>query len=185
MFEDRDLLSHYLERGSEPWNVSLEAAWLDYEMRAWVRARLPRSPATACNVGIGVGLWDDWLAHELATSIVSVDRDPAICRTFALRQRREAHPYPSKVICGDPARGALGGRRFDVITIIGSTLSETGDRDQLERACQLALAPGGRLLIADVGNREPPAADEVRRLGEMWIAFRDVGEPEVPAIEVG
>jgi hypothetical protein len=29
------------------------------------------------------------------------------------------------------------------------------------------------LLIADVGNREPPIdAAEVKRLGEIWIAFR-------------
>ena len=36
---ETELLAHYVERGGEPWNVSLEAAWLDYELRAWVRPR--------------------------------------------------------------------------------------------------------------------------------------------------
>jgi hypothetical protein len=192
---ETELLAHYVERGGEPWNVSLEAAWLDYELRAWVRPRLPTHwPAAVCNIGIGVGLWDDWLGHELGVAITSVDRDPQICRTFAARQRRERHPYPAHVRCGEvtaiaegtgarriigtPATGVLGSSRFDLITIVGSTLAETGDRADLERAARAALAPGGTLLIAEVGNHQAPPADDVRRLGQgkdqIWIAFRQV-----------
>ena len=171
--ETAGLLEHYLERGREPWNVSLEAAWLDYELRAWVRPRLPvRWPARACNIGIGVGLWDDWLGHELGVAITSVDRDAEVCRTFAVRQRREGHPFPARVVCGDFCDLGLAG--FDVITIVGSTLAETGDRAELERAALAALAPRGVLLVADVGNREPPVDCELRRLGEIWIAFRAI-----------
>jgi SAM-dependent methyltransferase len=173
--ETAGLLEHYLERGREPWNVSLEASWLDYELRAWVRPRLPtRWRVRACNVGIGVGLWDDWLGYELSAAITSVDVDPEICRTFAVRQRRESHPYPAHIMCGDPCSGVLGLARFDVITIVGSTLVETGDGEAVERAARRALAPGGTLLVAEVGNREPPVGCDVRRLGEMWIAFRAV-----------
>jgi SAM-dependent methyltransferase len=175
--ETTDLLAHYLARGREPWNVSLEASWLDYELRAWVRPRLPSGwPVRGCNIGIGVGLWDDWLGHELGVAITSVDTDPEICRTFAMRQRREGHPFPARVRCGDPRDGILGRARFDVVTLVGSTLAETGDRGGLELAAITALAPGGVLLVADVGNREPPSDGEleVRRLGEMWIAFRAV-----------
>lgn len=171
---ETELLAHYVERGGEPWNVSLEAAWLDYELRAWMKPRLPaRWPAPVCNIGIGVGLFDDWLGHELGTSITSIDRDPLICRTFAARQRRERHPNPAQVRCGD-ACSVLGTSRFDAITIVGSTLAETGDRDQLERAARAALVPGGTLLVAEVGNREPPPNLELRRLGEIWIAFRAI-----------
>jgi hypothetical protein len=167
-----ELLAHYVERGGEPWNVSLEAAWLDYELRAWIRPRLPsRWPVSVCNIGIGVGLFDDWLGHELGTTITSIDRDPLICRTFAARQRRERHPHPARVRCGD-ACDVVGTSRFDAVTIIGSTLAETGDRGALEAAALAALVPGGSLLVAEVGNREPPANCDVRRLGEMWIAFR-------------
>jgi SAM-dependent methyltransferase len=174
MTEDAELLAHYVERGGEPWNVSLEASWLDYELRAWVKPRLPQKwPVAACNIGIGVGLWDDWLGHELGVSITSIDEDPEICRKFRLRQARERHPHPAIVRCFDASTGVLGYRRFDVVTIIGSTLAEAFDRGALERRAYDALAPGGVLLIADVGNKEPPVdAEEVRRLGEMWIAFR-------------
>lgn len=170
---ETELLAHYVERGGEPWNVSLEAAWLDYELRAWVRPRLPtRWPVAVCNIGIGVGLFDDWLGHELGAAITSVDRDPQICRTFAARQRRERHPHPAKVRCGDACDGLLGIARFDAITILGSTLAETGDRAELEHAALRALVPGGSLLVVEVGNREPPAGHDLRRLGEIWIAFR-------------
>jgi SAM-dependent methyltransferase len=173
--ETTDLLAHYLARGREPWNVSLEASWLDYELRAWVRPRLPSGwPVRACNIGIGVGLWDDWLGHELGIAITSIDTDPEVCRTFAMRQRREGHPFPARVRCGNPC-GTLGRAHYDVVTIVGSTLAETDDRAGVERAAIAALAPGGVLLVADVGNREPPSNSvELRRLGEMWIAFREV-----------
>lgn len=176
MTEHTELLAHYVERGGEPWNVSLEASWLDYQLRAWFRPRLPaKRPIRVCNIGIGVGLWDDWLGYELEASITSVDRDPAICRRFELRQRYERHLFPSVVRCGDVCSGMLGAGWFDAITIIGSTLAETDDRGALEHAAVAALVPGGVLLVADVGNQAPPGdADEIQRLGEIWIAFRSV-----------
>jgi hypothetical protein len=167
---DSELFAHYVARGGEPWNTSLEAAWLDYELRAWIQPRLPKHlpRARVANLGIGVGLWDDWLGYELGAPITSIDRDPEIRRVFAARQRRERHPYPSRVLAALPA--PTDDERFDAITIVGSTLAETGDRDALEAAARAAT---DLLLIAEVGNREPPAAhDEIRRLGEIWIAFR-------------
>lgn len=184
MTTDQQLLAHYVARGAEAWNVSLEAAWLDYTLRAWVRPRLPTRPgARVANVGIGVGLWDDWLGYELgalgAAPLVSVDRDPAICATFAARQRREGHPFPARVVCGDVADGALGVRRFDAITIVGSTLAETGAaaRAALDRAVRAALIPGGVALVAEVGNRAPPIDAEIVRLGEIWVALRAITAP--------
>jgi len=167
--EDSELLAHYIARGREPWNTSLEAAWLDYELRAFVAARLPaKRPLSVCNVGIGVGLFDDWLGHEIGSRITSVDRDPAICRVFELRQRREGHAFPARVVCGDVRDGVLGDARFDVITVVGSTLDESGDRGATTRALQTALAPGGVLLVAEVG--QGAAGDRVRTCGDVWLA---------------
>ena len=112
-------------------------------------------------------------ATSFGVSITSIDSNPDICRRFRLRQARERHPHPAIVRCFDASTGVLGTGRFDVITIVGSTLGEALDRAALERRAFAALAPGGVLLIADVGNREPPPdAEEVRRLGEIWVAFR-------------
>jgi hypothetical protein len=167
--EDAELLDHYVRRGAEPWNLSLEAAWLDYELRSFVLSKLPvRRPLAVCNVGIGVGLWDDWLGHIVGAPITSVDRDAAICRIFALRQRRERHPYPSVVLCGDVCDGVLGDRKFDVITIVGSTLDEQNDRGRMMRALSGSLEAGGLLLSGEVGKGA--AADRVRTRGDLWLA---------------
>lgn len=178
--EDAELLAHYLERGQEGWNVSLEAAWLDYELRAFVASKLPKGrPLAVLNVGIGVGLFDDWLCHVVgssaaASSVTSVDRDPTICRVFALRQRRERHPHPARIVCCDVRDGTLGGARFDIITVVGSTLAESGDRGGVSgygstlRALQRHVAPGGELLVAEVG--QGATADRVRTCGDVWLA---------------
>jgi SAM-dependent methyltransferase len=166
--DDARLLEHYLERGHEPWNVSLEAAWLDYELRRYVSERLAQwrsaqlaqvaqvaqPSATAgrkprvLNVGIGVGLWDDWLAHAVGGEITSIDIDCDICEMFELRQARERHPFPARVVCGD--LDALAGEQFDFITCIGSTLAESGAPDELREAMRALLAPGGCLVIGEV-----------------------------------
>lgn len=172
--EDAELLAHYLERGRESWNVSLEAAWLDYELRAFVASKLPVGrPISVCNVGIGVGLFDDWLCHTVgasaaASSVTSVDRDPAICRVFQLRQRRERHPFPARVVCGDVRDRVLEIARFDLITVVGSTLEESGDRGETMRALQRHLAPRGEILVAEVG--QGAAGDRVRTCGDVWLA---------------
>lgn len=169
MTDDAELLEYYVRRGREAWNVSLEAAWLDYELRAYVLAHLPkRRPLVVLNVGIGVGLLDDWLGHVVGGVITSIDRDPNICRIFELRQRREQHPYPARVVCGDICDGVLDGEQYDVITCIGSTLAESGDRGHTQRMLNRLLAPSGLLLVAEVG--QGAGADRVRTCGDLWLA---------------
>lgn len=178
--EDAELLDHYVRRGAAAWNLSLEAAWLDYELRSFVLGKLPaRRPLAVCNVGIGTGVWDDWLARVIGGPITSVDRDADVCRIFALRQRRERHPFPSTVLCGDVCSGILGDRRFDVITVVGAPLEEqidpaaarppgSADRGGLLRALSAALLPGGLLLSGEAGTGA--AGDRVRTRGDLWLA---------------
>jgi SAM-dependent methyltransferase len=172
--EDAELLAHYIARGRESWNTSLEAAWLDYELRAFVMARLPKKrPLSVLNVGIGVGLFDDWLGHVVGARITSVDRDPEICRVLELRQKRERHPFPAHVICGDVRDGVLAGQTFDVITVVGSTLDESGDRGATLRGLEAALKKGsdpisGTLLVAEVG--QGAGGERVLTCGDVWLS---------------
>lgn len=152
--DDARLLDHYIQRGQEPWNVSLAAAYLDYEMRRYVAERMPvRRPLRVCNVGIGVGLWDDWLGHLVGGVITSIDKDREICDLFALRQQREGHPYPARVVCGDVLAGALEGMQFDVITCVGSTLGESGAPAAMRTAMVSALSRCGLLIEVEVAER--------------------------------
>ncbi|MCW5801514.1 MAG: class I SAM-dependent methyltransferase [Deltaproteobacteria bacterium] len=166
--DDAALLEHYVRRGRGARDGGLEAAWLDYELRSYVLARLPaRRPLAVCNVGIGDGQLDDWLALVVGAPIVSVDPDPGACRLLELRQRREEHPHPSRVVCGDVRGGALAGRRFDVITCV-RPLADGDDGGHLQRALRTALADGGVLLTAEIG--QGAAADRVLSRGDVWLA---------------
>ena len=77
MLTESELLAHYLERGGGAVErlarggvARLRAA------RVGPPAAAGRWPVMVCNIGIGVGLFDDWLGHELGAAITSVDRDP-------------------------------------------------------------------------------------------------------------
>jgi len=163
--DDRELLDFYVARGRAGRERSLEAMWVEHELRSFVLARLPaRRPLAVCNVGIGSGGWDDWLALAVGASITSIDRDARACRMLVLRQLREHHPLPSLVICGDVRDGVLGRARYDVITAVG----EHTDGGATRRALLDALVPGGVLLGAEVGDGA--AADHVVARGDVWVA---------------
>jgi protein-L-isoaspartate O-methyltransferase len=163
--DDRELLEFYVARGHAAHAAPFDAAWLDGELRAFVRARLPaRRPLAVCNIGIGDGTWDDWLGHTIGATITSVDRDARACRMLALRQLREAHPHPARVMCGDVRDGILGRATFDVITAIG----EHHDQGATRRALLDALVPGGLLLGAEVGDGATD--DHVVARGDVWLA---------------
>jgi 2-polyprenyl-3-methyl-5-hydroxy-6-metoxy-1,4-benzoquinol methylase len=165
--DDTALLEHYVRRGRAARDGALEAAWLDYELRSYVLARLPvRRPLRVCNVGIGDGLFDDWLALVAGSPIVSVDPDAERCRLLALRQLREEHPFPSRVICGDVGAGVLAGRTFDVITCVRPLDEDDGGRTH--RALRIVLAPDGLLLTAEIG--QGASADRVLSRGDTWLA---------------
>ena len=178
------LLEHYLARGHEAWNTSTDAAWLDFQLRDWVEPLIPaRTPKRVCNVGIGVGLWDDWLGHVIGRRdrLVSVDRDDEICRVFALRQARECHPLPALVVRGDLLAGVLPSSSFDLITVVGSGLEEIGSAYRARALAILvdALVPGGRLIVTELADVvsapvPPDAAVTLRRharRGELCLSL--------------
>lgn len=176
--DDRDLLSYYLERGAEGrWNLSVEAAYLDYRLRSWAAELAPRETASACNVGIGEGSWDDYLGYLLEgrAAVTSIDVDQRICALLEYRQRREGHPNASRVVCADLLTGPIDGAPFDLVTVVGSTMRETGDQDAAVGACIGLLSPRGLLFYSDFfAERSPePFLDAAAAHGAQVIAFRD------------
>jgi SAM-dependent methyltransferase len=158
--DDARLLRFYLERGGPEarWNLSPECSYLDYRLHGWAAEHLLAGPcASVLNLGIGAGAWDDWLGYLLDGKgrITSVDRDPHCVDLLAYRQHREQHPNPASVRCADFLRDQLPGG-FDVVTMIGSTASETGDPAAALGAAVRMLAPGGRLFYADFHHLSPP-----------------------------
>ena len=79
MTEDSELLAHYIARGREPWNVSLEAAWLDYELRRYVLSRLPAQVFAEAAFSSLVNIHEATAIAEMAAPAAGVPTcDPAI-----------------------------------------------------------------------------------------------------------
>lgn len=168
---DADLLRHYLERGGEAWNLSAEAAYFEFRVRDFLeRHATRRLPMQVANLGIGVGLWDDFLGHWLGEGgkLTSVDADPAIAALLRYRQARERHPFPAEVVCADALGDALAPASFDLVTVVGSTPGESGDPHGLVRRAFALVRPGGQLLVASLEDDVPLGAVE-RWLEELEV----------------
>jgi SAM-dependent methyltransferase len=160
--DDTGLLRFYLERGGPEarWNLSPESSYLDFRLHGWAAEYLLDGPCeNVVNLGIGAGHWDDWLGYLLIGRgrLTSVDADPRIADTLAYRQHREQHPNPAQVRCADFLQGGLA-PGYDVVTLIGSTASESGDPAAAVTAATRLLGRGGRLFYADFHHLSPPEA---------------------------
>lgn len=170
---DKRLFELYLSfNGPEggPWNRSPRSLYLEYWTRQFIASRLVRAPGLRmCNVGIGAGDWDNILCDLLIDhgSLTSVDIDPDICEMFRYRQQREGHPNPATVVCADIMADTLPPASFDVVTIIGSTVAESGDYNRCLASCLRLVKPGGYLMYMDF--RWTPAAKF-----EEWASNRPV-----------
>ena len=140
------------------WHHSPERLYQECWMRFVLREQVdPASCPEVCNIGVGMGEFDDFLGYWLLEhgQLTSVDIDEAQVRNLAARQREQGHPNASKVVHADLMRATLG--PFDLVTVAGTTLHET---HAPARALQCALAwvkPGGLLfatVIHDLGDPE-------------------------------
>lgn len=131
---------------AERWNLSPERLYIDTWTRWFLRERLPWDDIeTACNVGIGQGDFDDWLGFALGSDaeLVSIDRDPHVVATFQARQRDEGHPNAADALHDELFTTSRG--PFDLVTVTGSVLQETGDPARSLDALLRLVAPGGWL----------------------------------------
>ncbi|OIO10393.1 MAG: hypothetical protein AUJ52_04375 [Elusimicrobia bacterium CG1_02_63_36] len=159
---DRQLLKFYLDRGSpeaQRWNLSPESLSAELASRSLLMKWLkPRKEMRACNVGIGVGEWDDFLGYWLEGrgTLTSIDRDRKVAGVFAYRQRRELHPNPAKVLCRDVVSAPAPARGFDLISVLGSTSMESNEAPAFWSACHRLLRKGGRLFCLGFRRQQSP-----------------------------
>jgi SAM-dependent methyltransferase len=130
-----------------------------------------------CNVGIGVGEWDDFLGYWLKDwgTLTSVDIDTPISELFAYRQQRERHHNPSRVVNEDIFKTTLPPASFDLVTIIGSTPQETHNPPAALDCCFKLVKPGGYLFY--MGMIDPVAGDwfeEYLRLQPFVVSQKQV-----------
>ncbi len=147
-------MSHDAER----WNLSPERLYLDCWTRWFLREHLrPSGLEQACNVGIGLGEFDDWLGYWLEGhgQLVSIDIDGNLVQRFVERQAREKHPNPSRAVHAALLRADLG--TFDLVTMVGSTVHETHAPARALRCAQRWVKPGGWLFATVLHGMGDPA----------------------------
>jgi len=149
---------------AERWNLSPERLYIDTWTRWCLREHVDwPSISSACNVGIGAGEFDDWLAFALPdrARLTSLDQDPAVVAAFEERQRAEGHPRPGQAVHADLFDNSLG--PFDLVTATGSTLHETGDAPRAIEALTRLVAPSGWLYVVALHELGPDSVlDGVR-----------------------
>ncbi|WP_282942346.1 class I SAM-dependent methyltransferase [Paenibacillus sp. RC67] len=132
------------------WNGSPACIYTELVTRDYIRKSFAITDGLQlCNVGIGTGDWDDYLGYWLngKGSVTSIDIDSEICELFAYRQQREGHPNPSKVVCESILESCLPKEQFDIVTLSGSTVRETGDFCSCLDACIGLLKQGGSMMF--------------------------------------
>lgn len=145
------------------WNLSPECLYIDCYTRAFLRDHLAADQCSrVCNIGIGVGDFDDWLGYWLwgHGTLTSIDIDGAIVHAFRERQAREQHPNPSEAIHADLLQADLG--PFDLVTIVGSTVHETHAPARALRTAQRWVRSGGWLyatILHEMGDPDRLVVD--------------------------
>lgn len=135
--------------------LSPKSLYLEFETRDFfVRNFKVFDGINAINIGIGVGEWDDYLGYFMngLGRLTSIDIDQDICNIFRYRQRREGHPNSSKIICEDFLTCKLQRMNYDLVTMIGSALQETGAYREVFEKISYILKPNGYLMYMDFDN---------------------------------
>jgi SAM-dependent methyltransferase len=186
---DQKLFQYYLElKGPEAgeWNSSPQCIYTEFVTRDYVKKSFHLFDGIqVCNVGIGTGDWDDYLCYWLKGkgSLTSIDIDKEICEIFEYRQMREGHPNPAKVWCKSIFASDLPKEIFDIMTLIGSTIQETGDMRRCLDSCFSLLKPGGYLMFMTNLKYFPvELLEEYIRDANYYIEQKDLYEafPEYP-----
>ncbi|MDQ8734266.1 class I SAM-dependent methyltransferase [Paenibacillus sp. LHD-38] len=150
---DEKLYNYYLELKSPEageWNSSPQCIHTELITRDYIRRTFTVTDGIqVCNIGIGTGDWDDYLGYWLMGkgNITSIDINNEICEIFAYRQQREGHPHPSKVLCKSIFDSDLPKEKFDIVTLLGSAINETGDFKRCLDSCFSLLNTGGYLMF--------------------------------------
>lgn len=128
-----------------PWNLSAENKYLEYRFADFFEEHFAIGQGSRiCNIGIGAGMWDTYLAYKLnGGSLTSIDKLEICCKQLQERLIYEGNPNSVYVICGDVMDLTLE-ERFDIVTMVGTTV--------MEGEVGLKLLERGFCLLNDTGS---------------------------------
>ena len=138
-----------------PWNVSVENKYLMYRFAEFFEKNFRvRETDDICNIGIGAGEWDEYLSWKLKKgTLTSIDRLEICCRQLEQRLIAEENPNKVRVIRADAGELALEGQ-FDIVTMVGSTVTESGMGLTLVEKAMDFVKTGGALYYQSMDSGE-------------------------------
>ena len=153
------ILEYYSEFNNEEcgkWNTSLKAKWYDYKTTEYFEENFDfKESKTICNIGIGPGHWDRYLSYHMSNDckLVSVDIDPDITETFRLCLENEQNKRNIEIVNSD-IFDYIPSHKFDIITMIGSTVKEIGLYKETFKKAISMLNDNGELFYSSVTKEE-------------------------------
>lgn len=138
-----------------PWNLSVENMYLMYKNAAFFEEHFVISEKTnICNIGIGAGEWDRYLSYKLKQgSLTSIDQEEVCCRQLKQRLICEGNPNDVRVVCSDAMELDFDDR-FDIVTMVGSTVMESGVGLSLLKKAISFVKTGGALYYQSLDKTE-------------------------------
>lgn len=138
-----------------PWNLSVENKYLEYRFADFFEKHFVVSDDTnICNIGIGAGEWDIYLSYKLKNgSLTSIDQLELCCRQLEQRLFCERNPNVVKIVCSDVMDLEFS-RQFDIVTMVGTTVIESGiGLALLEKAISFVKV-GGAIYYQSLDKKE-------------------------------
>lgn len=146
-----------------PWNLSVENKYLEYRFAFFFEKYFRIHPGdNLCNIGIGAGAWDRYLAYQLqGGKLTSIDIDPLCCRQFREGVDFEQNPNLIEVVCGDVMTLDYHDA-FEIVTMVGSTKLNSGTGLRIVEQVMGYVKSGGSLYYQSLDREEN--IDQVIRL---------------------
>lgn len=135
-----------------PFNLSVEGKYLEYAVTRFFEDNFTvASGDDICNIGIGAGFWDRYLSYKLrGGSLTSVDVLDECCDALRAGLINEGNPNRVRVLCADAmALEGLDGS-FELVTMVGSTVRESGVGGALVEKALTLVKPGGSLYLQTI-----------------------------------
>lgn len=138
-----------------PWNLSVANKYLEYRFTDFFERNFSVTEGTSiCNIGIGAGMWDTYLSYKLKNGkLTSIDKLEVCCRQLEQRLIYEGNPNDVNVICADVMSLGMDGA-FDIVTMVGSTVMESGVGFALLEKAMKLVKPGGAIYYQSLDKNE-------------------------------
>ena len=159
-----------------PWNLSVENKYLEYRFREFFENHFVVSKnAQVCNIGIGAGEWDTYLAYKLPEgALTSIDMIEVCCLQLKERLICEGNPNEVTAVCAD-AMTLDYKEQFDILTMVGTTAVESGNGIALLAKASGFVKYGGAIYYQSLDDKEDPSAviQTAFRCGLSLAAFAE------------